>query len=407
MPTATKTPRSSLTYRRPWLADYQLEAIFAPERYAVIEATTKAGKTVGCMVWISEQAMRGKAGQNYWWIAPIYSQAKIAYRRLKRALPLEVYTANESELTITLANGAVIWFKGADNPDSLYGEDVYAAVIDEATRCKEEAWYAIRSTLTATRGPIRIIGNVKGRKNWAYNMARRAESGDATMHYAKITALDAIRAGIISEAEVEDAKRQLPEAVFRELYLAEPSDDEGNPFGLTAIRACVAPLSKAEPVAWGWDLAKSTDWTVGIALDSERNVCRFERWQGPWEMTIQRIHALTGGGYSLIDSTGVGDPILEALQHLGGGYEGFKFSQASKQQLMEGLAVAIQQRQLRYPDGPIANELESFEYVYSRTGVSYSAPVGLHDDCVIGLGLAWMAAKGTGPIFAWGGEDND
>jgi hypothetical protein len=30
---------------------------------------------------------------------------------------------------------------------------------------KEDAWTAIQSTLTATRGPVRIIGNVKGKKN--------------------------------------------------------------------------------------------------------------------------------------------------------------------------------------------------------------------------------------------------
>lgn len=345
------------------------------------------------MVWLAEQAFLGRLGQNFFWIAPIYSQAKIAYRRLKRALPLEVYTANESELTITLANNAVLWFKGADNPDSLYGEDVYAAVIDEATRVKEDAWHAIRSTLTATKGPVRIIGNVKGRKNWAYKMARRAESGESDMHYAKITALDAIKAGILSADEVEDARHQLPESVFRELYLADPSDDEGNPFGPAAIRACIGPLSLGVPVAWGWDLAKSVDWTVGIGLDSVGSVCRFERWQAPWQSTIGRIAALTGNTPALVDSTGAGDPILEALQAQGENYVGFLFSQHSKQQLMEGLAVGIQRQQIHYPDGVIVSELESFEYVYTRTGVHYSAPEGLHDDAVCALALAWRAAS--------------
>ena len=55
---------------------------------------------------------------------------------------------------------------------------------------------------------------------------------------------------------------------------------------------------------------------------------------------------------------------------------------------MEGLAVAIQQGQITFPAGPIADELESFEYEYTRTGVKYSAPDGLHDDCVIALALA-------------------
>lgn len=380
--------RPDLVYQRPWMYAKQEAAIFAPERIAVIEASTKSGKTVGCMVWLAEQAMRGRPGRNYWWVAPIYPQAKIAFRRLKRGLPAQVYTTNESELTITLANGAVLWFKGADKPDSLYGEDVYAAVIDEASRCKDEAWHAVRSTLTQTRGPIRIIGNVKGRKNWAYQLARKAEAGEPGMHFTRLTAWDAVEGGVLDGQEIEDAQRQLPENVFRELYLAEASDDEGNPFGITAIRACIAPLSTADPTVWGWDLAKSRDWTVGIGLDVDGATCRFSRWQGPWEMTTDRIVAETRRARALVDSTGVGDPILERLQRGRTNYEGYHFTGPSKQRLMEGLAVAIQRREVTFPEGPISTELESFEYVYTRTGVHYSAPEGQHDDCVCALALA-------------------
>ena len=401
--TATTSSPPRFTYQRPWLYAAQRRAIFTRKRYAIIEASTKAGKTVGCMVWIAEQAIRtGRPGRNYWWVAPIYAQAKIAYRRLKRALPRHLYTSNETELTITLLNGAVIWFKGAENPDSLYGEDVYAAVIDEATRVREESWHAVRSTLTATRGPLRIIGNVKGRKNWAYNLARRAEAGEPDMHYARLTAYDAVEGGVLDASEIEDAKRTLPDAVFRELYLAEPSDDGGNPFGLSAIRACIAPLSEAAPHVAGIDLAKSVDWTVYLALDREGRTCRFDRWQGPWQATIPRIVATNGRTRALVDSTGVGDPVLESLQRESHGtFEGFTFTGPAKQKLMEGLAVAIQQGEVTFPDGPIVNELETFEYEYTRTGVRYSAPPGLHDDCVMALGLAvWHRQHYADPAAA-------
>ena len=393
-------------YSRPWLAPYQLAALFHRKRYGIIEASTKAGKTVGCMVWLTEQAMQGRAGWNYWWVAPIYPQAKIAFRRLKRSLPREVYHANETELTLTLLNGAVIWFKGADKPDALYGEDVYAAVIDEASRCKEDAWHAVRSTLTATQGPIRIIGNIKGRKNWAYLMARKAEAGEPDMAYAKITAHDAVDAGILHADEVEDARRHLPESVFRELYLAEPSDDGGNPFGIGAIQRCVGPLSVMSPVCYGLDLAKSVDWTVLIGLDVNHHVCRFDRWQGPWEATIARVLSQVGRVPVLVDSTGAGDPVLEALQRQGRSqharFTGYHFSSASKQKLMEGLAVGIQQGKTRFPKGPIQAELEAFEYEYTRTGVWYSAPEGLHDDCVCALALAYHQAtmNDKGPMVA-------
>ena len=83
---------------------------------------------------------------------------------------------------------------------------------------------ALRSTLTATQGPVRIIGNVAGRRNWAYQLARRAEADEPYRHYAKITAYDAIKAGVLAQEEVEDARRNLSERVFRELYLAESAD---------------------------------------------------------------------------------------------------------------------------------------------------------------------------------------
>jgi hypothetical protein len=359
------------------------------------------------MVWLAEQAWLGKPGYEFWWVAPIYEQARIVFRRLKRGLTAGTFSTNESECSISLANGAVLRFKGADNPDSLYGEDVRAAVIDEATRVKEEAWFAIRSTLTATRGKVRIIGNVKGRRNWAYRLARRAESGDPDMHYARITAYDAIQAGVLEQDEIDDARSQLPEHVFRELYEAEPSDDEGNPFGLAAIRACLEPMhAECVPACWGWDLARANDWTWGIALCDHGNVCRSERWnqtQYPsldddadeqsshpqfWEVTLRRIRDLVGRMPAAVDSTGPGGPIDQALNAEHRNVEGYVFNLRSKQLLMEGLAVAIQQREIGFPEGALQHELEAFEYAYSRTGVHYSAPEGMHDDGVCALALA-------------------
>lgn len=386
-------------YVRPRLYPKQAAFLFTPARYSITEASTKSGKTVGCLAWLCEQAVvHGLPGRNYWWVAPTHPVAKIAYRRMKRGIPHGLYRPNETELTLTLPNGAVLWFKGADRPDTLYGEDVYAAVIDEASRCKEEAWHAIRSTLTATRGPIRIIGNVKGRKNWAYHLARRAEGGAPDMAYFKLTAWDAVEGGVLDRAEIEDAQRMLPDAVFRELYLAEPSDDGGNPFGLEAIKGClVDSLSTARPVAFGVDLAKSVDWTIVLGLDDQGHTCRFERWQGPWELTIAKVAEQTKGIPTLVDSTGAGDPVMESLWKRGDWFQPFRFTGPSKQQLMEELAIAIQSRDVRFPDGVIRAELDAFQYEYTRLGVRYSAPEGMHDDTVIALALAHrMRTRGAG-----------
>ena len=288
-----------------------------------------------------------------------------------------------------------------DHPDTLYGEDVYAAVIDEASRFKEESWHAIRSTLTATRGPIRIIGNVKGRKNWFYQLARRAEQGTPNFGYHKLTAADAVEAGVLEKEEIDSARAMLPEHVFKELYYAEPSDDEGNPFGAQHVRACLSPLSERPAVAWGWDLARKQDWTVGIGLDADGAVCEALRFQKPWHEQVDIIKRYVRNTAALVDETGVGDPIIEAIKLTVPGrgpnvvelscprLEGYKFTMASKQMLMEGLALAIHERKVRFPEGPISFELMNFEYEFTRLGIRYSAPAGMHDDCVCALALAW------------------
>jgi hypothetical protein len=400
-PQSTATVDNVISYERPPLKPYQLKAFFHKERYSEIEASTKSGKTHGGIAWLNEQAAIGGApGRNYWWVAPSYIQAGIAYRRLKLALPPGLCKYNDGNLTVLYPNGAMIWFKSGEKPDTLFGEDVYAAVIDEASRLRADAFYAVRSTVTKTKGKIRMIGNVKGRRNWFYHLCRKAEAGEPGHVYSKITAADAIKAGVLSKDEVEDAQRTLPENVFRELFLAEPSDDGGNPFGQKHIQECISPISSAAPVVWGWDLAKSLDWTVGVALDASNVVCRFIRFQEPWQETIQKIQSETGSIKAFVDSTGVGDPVLETLQRKGTfeNFEGVKFTAQSKQQMMEGLAVGIQQHILKYPEGPIVAELDAFEYEYTgrgghSTGVRYSAPEGMHDDCVCALALAYSGAS--------------
>ena len=191
----------------------------------------------------------------------------------------------------------------------------------------------------------------------------------------------------IDIGEIWDAQKDLPELAFSQEYLAEFNDNVANPFGFAFIKQCTMPLSSEPAVAFGIDLAKSFDWTVIIGLDRFGQVCYFDRFQNDWNITKQKIIQLPKAPMK-IDSTGVGDPIVEDIQRQRPNVFGFKYTSTSKQQLMEGLQVAIQQRKITFPEGVITAELEQFEYEYTRTGVKYTAPVGLHDDCVNALALA-------------------
>src|SRR5262249_39295530 len=146
-----------ITYTRPRLYPKQYAAMFDPRRISVTEASTKSGKTASGIIWLFEQALAGRPGWNYWGVGPPALQARIAFNRMRQHVQLNgrpFFAINMTDQLLVLPQGQVIAFRSGDHPDALYGEDVYACVIDEASRFKKDAWFAIRSTLTATRGPL-------------------------------------------------------------------------------------------------------------------------------------------------------------------------------------------------------------------------------------------------------------
>jgi len=200
----------------------------------------------------------------------------------------------------------------------------------------------------------------------------------------------------IDPREIDDARHDLPADAFSQEYLAEFNDNVSNPFGIDFIKACTFPLSTYPPICFGVDLAKSYDYTVIIGLDKFGQVAYFDRFQHDWRTTTQRILGLPNVPIC-IDGTGVGNAIGEDIGRFRD-VDLFVFTSRSKQDLMEALAVGIQQRKISFPEGVITDELNNFEYVYTANGVRYSAPSGLHDDCVCALALAWrkynMSGKG-------------
>lgn len=380
----------------------QHDALMRGARFTLIEGSTKSGKTAGCMIWQLVQILRCEASASvHWWVAPVYLQAKIAFRRAQRDFEPLIADVNKSDLCITMCNGAMWFFKSGDNPDSLYGEECSSIVIDEASRLSEDVFTACRSTLTTTRGPLRAIGNVKGRRNWFYLACRRAEAGAQNYSYAKLTAQDAVDGGAMQQDELDQAERDLPEHVFRELYFCEPSDDAHNPFGLDRLDAAWGLQTPGAPVVWGLDVARKKDWMVLIGLDAIGNVVAMDRWQGgDWQSSHDRVLERVGTHAPLlVDSTGVGDAFAEELERRRMNVTRFVFTASSKQELMQELRTAFAYERIHHEESVLKHELEAFEYKTRPSGgVSYSAPTGMHDDAVCALALAWLHGQRLGLV---------
>lgn len=344
-------------YDRPELYRLQEDIFFNSSRYVFCEASTKAGKTHGCIVWLVELAvLEGFKGWNGWWVAPVSSQAMIAFRRMKNSIPKHFFRANESEKYIEFVNGARIYFKSAEKPDNLYGEDVFAAVLDEASRARHDSFKALRSTLTATRGPMRLIGNVKGKSNWFYLMCRAVQRKQATAtadgqiinaKYFKLTAYDAVNAGVLDLAEIEDAKSTLTNEDFMELYLAEATDDEssflGSAYVEEAMKRSTDPMRAAPfgPLIIGADPSQGKHDPAAFAFKRGFDITHVTEHKGMDEFGFigHCIRLIDIGHEGIIptriniDATGFGAMIVKTLHEKGQRYQdivrGFHMQQRS------------------------------------------------------------------------------
>lgn len=373
----------------------QREVHAALARFSVLEIGRRWGKTTfGIQLAIDDAVSGRKVG----WFAPSYKYLADPVREFERALKPVVRRIDRIEKRMELKTDGSIDFWTLEDIDSGRGRSYDRIVVDEAGFAPRllEAWRAsMRATLADRKGRALFLGTPKGTGDF-HRLYLEAE-GDTTGEWR------AFRIGSVSNphldpSEIEAARRMLPAEVFAQEFEGVPAEDGGNPFGLDAIRECIAPMPDTAVECWGVDLAKSQDWTVAVGLDGEGRVCRLDRWQGPWSVTRERLARMIGDKPAQIDSTGVGDPIVEDLRKVCRRAEGFKFTSQSKQQLMEGLQLAIQTREIRFPDGWLRSELEAFGFRYSGRAVSYEATVG-HDDGVCALALAVLARRQRKPLL--------
>jgi hypothetical protein len=358
----------------------QEKILNADKRFIVVMCGRRFGKSELSQILIIKEALKG--GQVAY-ITPTYGLAQVFFERLAKVLP---FKSNISKLKIYCPNEGSIEFFTGERLDNLRGRKFHLVIVDEAAFIAdlEDGWNnSIRPTLTDYEGKAVFLSTPRG-KNFFYSLFMK--QGENDWQSFKFSTYDNPH---INPREIDEARIQLPEVVFEQEYMANPSENSANPFGNAFIKRCVKPISAQPIVCYGIDLAKSVDYTVIIGLDKDGNVAYFDRFQMDWHNTKETIKRLPPAPI-VVDSTGVGDPILEDLLREGVNIEGLKFTSQSKQQLMEGLASAIQQGRIGFPEGVIVDELDVFEYQFTSHGVRYSAPSGFHDDTVMALALAWQ-----------------
>jgi hypothetical protein len=225
----------------------------SPARFKLVNAGRRFGKTHLAIDFYLFPGAVNRPGSNSYYIAPTYKDAKrIAWENLKDVVPLSYLDGkpNETELSIRLRNRSKITLLGADDPDSLRGPGAHRIVYDEFAFQKKYVWDVTRPMLSDTGGDALFISTPSG-YNHFYDMycAATAKRGWAAFQF---TTLDG---GNVPAEEIEEAKHDLDERIFRQEYEASFEMLAGRVYYAYSrdLNVCLTMDDKVSPLLVGMD----------------------------------------------------------------------------------------------------------------------------------------------------------
>ena len=383
-------------------------------KFITVAFSRQSGKTVLmlvlCIQWLFENNM------SIAYICRNFVLAKRLYKELIKILPKEIIkSANGTDLAIESVYGATLNFYSAEQGASLRGQTFNYMICDEFAFHKMEQpdgthlWNDILSPTLKARGKKCIfVSTPLGKNNIFYEMFQRGLS-DEFPKYASIlkTIYDD---GFITEEEILEIKKSIPELSFKQEYLCEWLED-----GLSFFQGysdCFDIDKYSGNKSWiGIDCSgDGQDSTICAKISDNGSVELFEA-VGTLDMKyrqiadfINRVNPVAVYG----EINGLGSPMLNEIKKLV--YHKSKIydwttSNSSKEEIISNLAVEIANKNVHFlkDDTKLYDELGNFVVTVSKSRkLTFAARGSGHDDRVLATAIALQSRED----FKFSGQPN-
>ncbi len=259
-------PRINLVLPRPHAGQ---QRVFAEsQRFNVACMGRRFGKSVAAVDRLVHPAL---AGRPVAYFLPTHKMMAEVWRATKTVLAPVISRISTTEHRIELMTGGVVDFWSLQNADSIRGRRYQRVIIDEAAMVPNlgDAWQqVIRPTLTDFKGDAWFLSTPKGRNFFWECWQRGQPGGDPGWQSWQ---MPTTANPFIDPAEVEAARRELPELVYTQEYLAAFLEDGAGLFR-KVLQSAIAEQSEAgQPggsYVFGVDWARSGDYTVISVIDT-------------------------------------------------------------------------------------------------------------------------------------------
>ena len=303
-------------------------------------------------------------------------------------------------------NNSKMFLRSADAPDSIVSKGYNIIVIDEAALIPKDVFQKQILPIARKKNcKIVIITTPRG-KNWVYHMY--------------LEGLDSSKTRYISFRQpwwkrpdypvlLQDLMKDLPKHIRDQEFNAEFIDGGGGTFtNLNAVfvgekiefptdtqewRHPEWSSMKANVGVMAIDFAKMVDYTVITIFTNDKKCIYYKRMNKvDYKIVLDGIKTIAeqfDWPEVIFDATGVGGAINDFLSTELNVFP-FVFTNNSKGDIVNRLILACEYKNIELPNiVTIRNELEIFEFQMTKTGkISYNAPDGKHDDCVMSIAMA-------------------
>jgi len=301
---------------------------------------------------------------------------------------------NESRRIIEYRGGR-IRVKTGKTPDTLRGGNVNKLILDECGRLDPTAWKTVGAPMLVARRGVAEFYGTPLRRNWFFRLFLSANDPQNTEWQA--WNFSTLKNPHLSEEALKLLIADMTEEDYQEEILAQFLAGQGAVFRYIDERSTATIQGPYEGrFVFGIDWAQIKDYTVIVVIDRDKQcVVDYDRFNGvDWALQRGRVVTMYEKWKPYViwaEENSIGSPNIEALQREGLPVRGFMTTARSKPGLIESLVLAFDRGEIESLNDPvIKGELMSYERKVTPTNRSqYSAPDGMHDDCVIALALAW------------------
>ena len=369
-------------------------------KFITVVFSRQSGKTVLMLVFCIQWLFKKNISIAY--ICRNFVLAKRLYKELVKILPKSIVkSANGSDLAIESVYGSTLNFFSAEQGASLRGQTFNYMICDEFAFHKMEQpdgthlWNDILSPTLKARGKKCIfVSTPLGKNNIFYEMYQRGLS-DEYPKYASIlkTIYDD---GFISNDEIEEIRKSIPELSFKQEYLCEWLED-----GLSFFQGysdCFDIDEYSGSKSWvGIDCSGDGSDSTICAKISENGAVELFEAVGTLDMKYRQVADFINRTNPVAvygEVNGLGNPMLNEIKRFvkyRSKIYDWVTSNSSKEEIISNMAVEIANKNVHFlkNDMKLYNELGNFVVSVSKSRkLTFAARGNGHDDRVMATAIA-------------------